>query len=553
MTYAAAHGPMPKNLTFGPDGIRQIASGVNVLASAMRRAYGPRRSLVVMARLLDSPLLVSSAWQIARGFECEGRLPNIGVRLLQDALDDVRASAGDGGTTTAILLDEMLRDGIRCVVAGIDPRGLRRGMERATRAALDGLRATASIPDDDFAVASLLNSSVFDVALSRLIQEAVSRVGITGTIRVIESTKAVSELVVHDGMFFERGLVSSLLATDTTKVETRLRKPYVFVTDRVLASHTDVLSILDQVHAKGGALFIVADDVQGDALSTLISNQLGNVMAVAAIRSPEYGEQRDEVLQDIAVSTGGLVHQQAMHGAVPFECFGRADEIVITKDSTLIIGPHRDDLQCAVRLSQVQEDIGPTLSQFDQERLQRRVGNLQGRTAELRIGGATDVEMGELQEKAVSLLHAIRTGLRHGVVAGAGSAYVKVAATMIGMPAMNADEQAGADIVRRALEAPARQLLSNSHMDDLLVDQIIKQYRRAGSDLVYDLDGGGWTKALASGMVDSVLALTEPLRVATSMASLLLNTGAVVSDDLMVNKPGFPNTLRSRTCPSATQ
>jgi chaperonin GroEL len=296
-----------------------------------------------------------------------------------------------------------------------------------------------------------------------------------------------------------------------------------------------MLGILDQVHAKGGALFIVADDVQGDALSTLISNQLGNVMAVAAIRSPEYGEQRDEVLQDIAVSTGGLVHRQAMHGAVPFECFGRADEIVITKDSTLITGPHRNEVQCAVRLSQVQDEIGPALSQFDQERLQRRVGNLQGRTAELRIGGATDVEMGELQEKAVSLLHAIRTGLKHGVVAGAGSTYVKVAANMTGMPAMNADEQAGVDIVRRALEAPARQLLSNSHIDDLSVDQIIKQYRLVDSDLVYDLNGGGWTNALASGMVDPVLALTEPLRVATSMSGLLLNTGAVVSDDLMVD------------------
>jgi chaperonin GroEL len=535
MAHDAAHGPVPKTLTFGPDGIRQIASGVKILAGAMRRAYGPRRSLVVMARLLDSPLLVSSAWQIAKGFECEGRLPNIGVRLLQEALDDVRASAGDGGTTTAILLDEMLRDGLRCIVAGINPQGLWRGMERATSTALNAIRATAWTLDDDFVVASLLNASGFDVALSRLIQEAVSRVGVTGMIRVIESTKAVCELIVHDGMFFERGLVSNLLATDTTKVEARLHRPYVFVTDRVLASHNDVLGILDQVHAKGGALFIVADDVQGDALSTLISNQLGNVMAVAAIRSPEYGEQRDEVLQDIAVSTGGLVHQQAMHSAVPFECFGRADEIVITRDSTLIIGPHRNELQCAVRLGQVQDDIGPALSQFDQERLQRRVGNLKGGTAELRIGGATDVEMGELQEKAVYLLHAIRTGLKHGVVAGAGSTYVKVAANMTGMPAVNADEQAGVDIVRRALEAPARQLLSNSHIDDLLVDQIIKRYRMVGSDLVYDLDGGGWTNTLVGGLVDPVLALTEPLRVATSMAGLLLNTGAVVSDDLMIN------------------
>nr|AVV48102.1 HpdL [Burkholderia sp. MAK1] len=535
MAHDAAHGPVPKTLTFGPDGIRQIASGVKILASAMRRAYGPRRSLVVMARLLDSPLLVSSGWQIAKGFECEGRLPNIGVRLLQEALDDVRASAGDGGTTTAILLDEMLRDGLRCIVAGINPQGLWRGMERATSTALNAIRATAWTLDDDFVVASLLNASGFDVALSRLIQEAVSRVGVTGMIRVIESTKAVCELIVHDGMFFERGLVSNLLATDTTKVEARLHRPYVFVTDRVLASHNDVLGILDQVHAKGGALFIVADDVQGDALSTLISNQLGNVMAVAAIRSPEYGEQRDEVLQDIAVSTGGLVHQQTMHGAVPFECFGRADEIVITRDSTLIIGPHRNELQCAVRLGQVQDDIGPALSQFDQERLQRRVGNLKGGTAELRIGGATDVEMSELQEKAVYLLHAIRTGLKHGVVAGAGSTYVRVAANMTGTPAVNADEQAGVDVVRRALEAPARQLLSNSHIDDLLVDQIIKRYRMVGSDLVYDLDGGGWTNTLAGGLVDPVLALTEPLRVATSMAGLLLNTGAVISDDLMIN------------------
>lgn len=535
MSYDAAQGPVSKNLSFGPGGLRQIASGVHLLAGAMRRCYGPKRSRTMMARLLDSPVLVSGAWQIAKGFECDARVPNIGARLLQEALDDVRRCAGDGGTTAATLLDEMLSDGVRYVAAGIDPQGLRRGMEWACDAALAALRASAATVDDDFAVASLLNMSGFDVTTSRLIQEAVSRVGVTGTIRIVESNKTASELAVHDGMFFDRGLVSNLLATDTNKIEARLYDAHIFVTDRVLVSHGDVLSILEDVKAKGGALLIVAGDVQGDALSILIRNQLGNVMRIAAICAPEYGDQRDEVLEDIATSTGGLVYRQALQGEVPREYFGRAREVIVTKDSTLVVGPRRNELQCAVRLRQVQDQIRPALSQFDQERLQRRVGNLQGRTAELRIAGTTDVEMGELLERCTSLLHAIRLSLRHGAVAGAGCAYVKAATALASMPARCPAERAGADIVMRALESPARQLLSNAHVGDLLADQILRRYRQPGNDAVYDLDRGTWTHAFADGIVDSLLAATEPLRVATSMASLLFNTGAIVSDDLPVD------------------
>lgn len=535
MPSSGAQGPVPKSLIFGLAGLRRIAQGVHLLAAAMRRCYGPAISRAMVARPLDSPLLVSDAAQIAKGFDHKERVPNIGVRLLQDALDDVQRSAGDGGIATAILLDEMLRDGVRQLAAGIDPQGLRRGIERACEAATAALRNAAAQMDDEFAVASLLNTSGFEVALSRLIRQAVGWVGIAGTIRVVESTKAASEVVLHDGMFFERGLVSNVFATDPAKLESRLHDPYVFVTDRALVSRDDVLGILEAVPAQRGALLIVAAEVSGDALSTLISNHLGDVTRVAAILAPEYGEQRDEVLQDIAVSTGGLVHQQAVSGNLRCEHFGRAAQVVVTKDSTLIVGPHRDALQCAVRLGLARDQIGPALSQFDQERVQRRIGNLQGRSAELRVGGMTDVEMGELHERCINVLRAIRLGLQHGVVTGAGCAYVKAATTLASVPATSAAEQAGVDIVRRALEAPARQLLRNAHADDLLTDQVIRRYRQTGTNAVYDIDRGVWRHAFMDGLVDALPAVTEPLRVAASMAGLLLNTGAVVSDDMLVD------------------
>jgi len=530
-----AHGPVPKSVVFGPGGLRDIARGVHLLAAAMRRCYGPASSRTIVGRLFDSPLLVSDAAQIAKDFDHRARVPNIGARLLREALDDVQRSAGDGGIATAILLDEMLRDGVRQVTAGIDPQGLRRGIERASEAAMLALRSAAGRMNDDFAVASLLATNGCEVDLARLIRQAVGWVGVTGTIRVVESTKATSELVLQDGLFYERGLLSNVFATHPAKVESCLHDPYIFLTDRTLVSRDDVLGILETAHAQGGDLLIVATGVEGDALSTLISNHVGNVMRIAAIRAPEYGEQRDEVLQDIAASTGALVHRHALHGNVPCEQFGRASRVVVTTGSTQIVGPHRDALQCALRLTQAELQVGSALSQFDRERVQRRIGNLQGRTAELRIGGTTDVEMGERQERCINMLCAIRLGLRHGVAAAAGCAYVKAAATLASIPAASAAEQAGVNIVRRALEGPARQLLRNAHVDDLLTEEIICRYRQAGTTAVYDIYRGVWRHAFVDGLIDPLPAVTEPLRVAASIAGLLLNTGVVVSDDMLVD------------------
>jgi chaperonin GroEL len=485
--------------------------------------------------LLDSPLLVSDGWRIAKGFESPFRVPNLGVRMLQDGLENIHTRVGDGCSTAAILLDELLQHGLRYVAAGFDTPRLCRGMERACATALSHIGTLAKHLEDRSTVAALLQTSGFDGDIAKLIREAFDHVGADGFIKIDESTRYKSELVVRDGMFFQRGLVSSLLATDTARFESHLDQPAVFVTDRTVTSHDEISGMLTHVGGVHKALFIVAGGIEGDALTALVTTQLEGKLRVGAIKAPEYGDQRDGVLEDIAMSTGGLVCRQSVTASTPPEYVGHADAISITRDSTTIVGPRRNHAQCAIRIAQLESSLGPVLSEFDHDRFSQRIGNLRGISAEVRVGGATDVEMGEMHERCLKTLRAIRLGLRSGLVAGAGRAYVQAAATLVSLDGRDSAEQAGIDLVRRALEMPARQLLANAGTDEALTAAVISKYHEDGDDAVYDVDRAVWKHAFSDGLVDTLHAVTEPLRVATSIATLLLNTGAVISDDLPVD------------------
>ena len=511
-----------------------MASGLSLLVRVLRKTYGPGGGHVVMTRKLDSPIMVRDAILICKDFSLADRLQNCGAQLLREALSEINRTAGDGGTTTAILLDAMISRGLIRITGGAHPTLLCRGMQRASESVVRHLAKQVVDVDDDRAIRTLLRTGSFDAGISRLIEQAVRAVGSEGVVHVRDSKRINSTLVVHDGIYIEQGFVSALLATDTSSLETRLREPYIFLTRARLTSHKDVVAILDQVHALGGSLLLVADAIEGDARSTLIKNSLAGTMAVAAIRSPEYGDQRDAALQDLAALTGGIVFGPSPpSGPVLLEYFGRANEVVVSKGSTLVLGARRSATQVKLRISEVRNEANDDrLSQHDRERRQRRLGNLLGKAAVINVGGTTDVETGELLEKTERLLRSVRKALRSGVVPGAGSALIAaVYGASDELKGLGGDESAGVDIVLGALKEPARQLLRNAEIDEVLAEQILVRYADPCIPKIYDLVDLGWFDPSHYGAVDPFETVKSAVQIASSIASALLSSSVVITED----------------------
>lgn len=510
-----------------------MAVGLELLVRVLRGTYGPSGGHVAMTRKLDSPILVRDAALICKDFALADRLQNCGAQLLREALSKINRIAGDGGTTTAILLDGIISRGLVRITGGADPTLLCHGMQRASEAVVHHLAKQVVDVGGDRAIRTLLRTGSFDAEISRLVGQAVQAVGSEGVVRVGESKRINSTLVVHDGVHVEQGLVSALLAMDTSRLETRLRNPYIFLFDGPLSSHMDVVGILDQIHALGGSLLVVARSIDGDALSTLIRNGLAGTMPLAAIRSEEYGDQRDAVLQDLAALTGGIVFGQSLGGSIPLEYFGRAEEVIVSKSSTLLLGARRNSSQVRLRIEEVRDEMDDDrLSQHDKERRQRRMGNLLGKTAVLNVGGTTDVEVGELLEKTERVLRSVRLGLRSGLVPGAGSALIAAASEASHqLDGLGADERAGVEIVLDALTEPARQLLRNARIDEVLAEQILLCYANPCLPVIYDLVDLEWFDPCRCGAVDSLEAVKGAVQVASSMASVLLSSSVVITED----------------------
>jgi len=505
-----------------------MLDGIGVLAHLLRSVYGPYGSRVLMARMLDTPLHVSSSGQVAGQLQIAEPLPGMGLRFLQSALEEMDRCAGDGGTTMAILLQELLGQGLRAVSAGRDPTRLRRGISHAAELACARLRLRAMRLDDAVAVSALLAASDFEPHISSLIRQAVEQVGVSGCIMVLESTFAASQLVVHDGMHFRRGLPSNVLATDTVRMQASQERPRILVLDGVLHSAQEVRLLMEGGSIGEAPVFIVAREIEAEALSTIVSLHLARPGSVLAINAPEYGEQRDEVLYDIAACTGGMVFSGLVTDHPADEYYGWAQKVVVAKHSTQIIGPARDTLQCAVRLRHAMDCLKPGLSQHDAERVRQRIGNLQGAMAELHIGGITDVEMGERHGRVSRFIHLLGQRIGQGLLPGGASAYVGVARELCAGDLLDEDERTGVAMLSAVLLAPARQLLRNAHLDDATVRSVLDQYMMEGQSAVFDAVRREWVPAIPSGVVDSVHVLTESIRVAASVAASLLQTGMVL-------------------------
>lgn len=525
-----AKGFNAKHITFSLEGLIAIEQGITTLTRLLKMTYGPMGSNVVLARQFDSPIILNDAQTIIKDFHLDDHYEQMGVQFLQEALLRVKKTVGDGSTTTAILLEEMLAEGKKYIASGHNPMLIRKGMERATKVVVDRLKANASEfrihPD----VKHLARMSSSNEEIASLMEEAVDAVGREGIILVGESKKTKSEVVIHDGIFLERGLISNLMAKDTFKIETHLENPYIFITDKKLSSHVDVVGILEQMHQLNGSLLLIAESIEGTALSTLTTNQLKGTVNVVAIQAPEYGDYRKAILEDLAVLTGGVVFDQELTRKIPLDYYGRAQRVVVTKKSTLIFGGERKEQQIQLRMNEIKQEIGSHISKYDVEKLEKRLGNLIGKTASINIGAVTDGEIGDLLQKTENAIHAVKAGVKNGVVTGGGSAYIRAMTEAAAELQTDGDEMCGVRIILNALLKPARQLLENANVSESLIQEIIERYGMTDNAEGYDIEENRWVNMMDSGLIDSYQLVKFSLEVASSLASSLLTSHATVTD-----------------------
>lgn len=519
---------VPCHVAFGVDAIGQIAAGVALLTRVARLAYGPRGGKVMVERPLDSPLLVADAHTICKDFEIEARLPNVGVKLVQEALARSRRIAGDGGTTTVILLDVLLRRGVRAIAGGAEPRSFVRGMEAAVAAALDSLSSRKTAIEGSQQLARYLRALSPDPDIVALLQQTVAEVGPAGMILVEESKRIDSQLVIERGIQLERGLVSSLLATDTQKLESALSDVHLLLYAGELSAHDQVVGVLEHVRSRRGSLLVVADGIQGTALSTLVTNKIKGVVDVAAILSPGFGTARQEALEDLALMTGGAVVTDVPRAADLATCLGHARRALVGKTATRIEQAGGSPTAIAARRGMLEAQRQGWLSEQERDHLDRRIANLVGRTAILRIGGTTDPAMGDRLQEAERAVRGLQAALRGGVLPGGGLAFAEAARAAGHHLTLEGDARRGADALLYALACPLRQLLHNAGIDRGESLAIVARYAAGSRDWGYDIERG-WV-ALDEYLLDSASMLATALSVSSSLASLLLTSSVAVTN-----------------------
>jgi chaperonin GroEL len=526
-----AKGYNPKHITFDMDGLQGIERGLKTLTRIIKKTYGPRGSNVVLIRPFDSPIIINEARTICKDFSLDDHYENMGVQLLQEALLKVKKTVGDGSTTTAILLETMITNGIKYIAAGHNPLQIKTGMEKCTKAVLKCLNQYSRQLLLDADVKHLVRMSSSNEEIASLIEEAVKTVGKDGIILVGESKRMNSELVVQEGIFWDRGFVSNVMAKDTQKIETHLEEPYIFITDKKLTSHSDVLPLLDQISRLNGSLFIIADSIEGSALSTLLVNQIKGTLNVVAIQAPDYGDQRAAILEDMSLLTGGIVYNQALDAAhIPLDYFGRAKKIVVSKKSTFIVGGKRKEEQIKRRIKQVNEEMEGYITQHDRERLEKRMGNLIGKTAFINIGAVNDVEIGDLLQKVENAVYTVKSALQFGILPGGGCTFIKALSEVSAEIPDDDDQRCGFHIVLNALPQPTLQLLENADINQSLIHEIVECYKQKDNVMGYDIESDQWVNMFEHGLIDSCQMVKTSLEIASSLAASLLTSTAAITD-----------------------
>ena len=520
---------MAKQILFDEEARRALGRGVDALANAVKVTLGPKGRNVVLDKKYGAPTITNDGVTIARDIELEDPFENMGAQLVKEVATKTNDIAGDGTTTATLLAQAMIQEGMRNVVAGANPMIVKKGIETAVKTLVDEIKSKAQKVETKAKIAQVAAISSGDAEVGDLIAEAMEKVGKDGVITVEESKSMDTNLSVVEGMQFDRGYISPYMVTDTEKMEAVMDDPYVLITDRKISSVADILPVLEQVVKQGKQIVIIAEDLDGEALATIVVNKLRGTFKALAVKAPGFGDRRKAMLEDIAILTGGTVISEEIGrklDSVTLEDLGRARQVRSTKEETTIVDGAGDKAQIAARVDQLKKQIADTTSDFDREKLQERLAKLSGGVAVVEIGAATEVEMKDKKYRVEDALNATRAAVEEGIVAGGGTTFIDILPALDKIQA-EGDVKVGVEIVKRAIEAPVRQIAENAGLEGSVVVDSVK---KAGDGVGFNALENTYVDMIGAGIVDPAKVTRSALQNAASIAAMVLTTETLVTD-----------------------
>ena len=521
---------MAKEIKYGAEARAALEEGVNKLANTVRVTIGPKGRNVALDKAFGAPLITNDGVTIAKEIELEDAFENMGAQLVKEVANKTNDVAGDGTTTATVLAQAMINAGMKNLAAGANPIILRKGMKKATDCAVEAIKNMSAKVSGKEQIARVAAISAGDDEVGQLVADAMDKVSGDGVITIEESKTMLTELDLVEGMQFDRGYISAYMATDMDKMEAVLENPYILITDKKISSIQEILPVLEQIVQSGAKLLIIAEDVEGEALTTLIVNKLRGTFSVVAVKAPGFGDRRKAMLQDIAILTGGTVISEELGldlKEANMSMLGRAKSVKVQKEATVIVDGEGNKDEIASRITQIKNQIEETTSEFDREKLQERLAKLSGGVAVIRVGAATEPEMKEAKLRMEDALAATRAAVEEGVVCGGGSAYIHAAKEVAALAdTLEGDEKTGAQIVLKALEAPLFHIANNAGLEGSV---IINKVRESAVGVGFDALKEEYVDMISAGILDPAKVTRSALQNATSVASTLLTTESVVA------------------------
>ena len=521
---------MAKEIKYGSEARTALEKGVNQLADTVKVTLGPKGRNVVLDKSFGAPLITNDGVTIAKEIELEDGFENMGAQLIREVASKTNDVAGDGTTTATVLAQAMVHEGMKNLEAGANPIVLRKGMKKATDNAVEAIRAMSSKVNGKEQIARVAAVSSGDEEVGQMVADAMEKVSNDGVITIEESKTMQTELDLVEGMQFDRGYISAYMATDMEKMEAILDDPYILITDKKISNIQDILPVLEQIVQSGARLLIIAEDIEGEALTTLIVNKLRGTFNVVAVKAPGYGDRRKEMLQDIAILTGGQVISEELGfdlKETTMDQLGRAKSVKVQKENTVIVDGCGDKKAIEDRIAQIKKAIEETTSEFDKEKLQERLAKLAGGVAVIRVGAATETEMKEAKLRMEDALNATRAAVEEGIIAGGGSAYIHASKEVAKLTEeLEGDEKTGAKIILKALEAPLHQIAANAGLEGAV---IVNKVRESDPGVGFDAYAEEYVDMVSKGILDPAKVTRSALQNATSVASTLLTTESVAA------------------------
>ena len=523
---------MAKQLKYGEDARRALENGINALANTVKITMGPKGRNVVLDKKYGAPLITNDGVTIAKEIELEDPFENMGAQLIKEVATKTNDVAGDGTTTATLLAQAIVREGLKNLAAGANPMVLKRGIEDATDAAVEGLKEISRPISGKQAIAQVAAISASDEAIGQLISDAMEKVGKDGVITVEESKTMKTELTTVEGMQFDRGYASAYMVTDTDKMVAELDNPYILITDKKISNIQEILPVLEQVVQAGRKLLIIAEDVEGEALATLVVNKLRGTFTCVAVKAPGFGDRRKEMLRDIAILTGGQVISEELGldlKEATVDMLGQAHQVKVDKENTTIIDGAGEKTEIQNRVNQIKAQIAETTSDYDREKLQERLAKLAGGVAVIQVGAATEIEMKERKMRIEDALAATRAAVEEGIVPGGGVALLNAMSKVQALVSKNAgDAKTGVQIILRAMEEPMRQIAVNAGIDGAVIIENIRRSRKTGYG--YDALKGEYVDMIDRVIIDPTKVTRSALQNAASVAAMVLTTESLVTD-----------------------